>query len=342
MSPEERKLKVLATVIEIYARDGDPVSSKNICDNIGISVSSATIRNDMAELTELGFLEQPHTSSGRIPTDSGYRLYVDKLMDKKTISKEERKKIFDSLLEFSDEPEHLLEKVPSLLASFTGFAAISTTPASSLSKVKSIQLVKTGAYSAMLVLITSAGLIKNKLFRCDFKLNSEVLSLFYNVLNEKFSDIPLSHITVPFVQRVAAMMGEVGMLMSSAFSALLSASNDAQRAYVTMEGQTNLLLVPEFETEEAKSIMEFLNRRDDILSLLMDNQSNSINILIGDENENPELKDSSVVVSRYNISDEAFGAIAIVGPTRMDYSKVIADLEFITDTVEDLLEQILE
>lgn len=342
MNLGERKLKILSAVVELFVQTGEPVGSKALCNQLDFSVSSATIRNEMAELSEFGLLEQPHTSAGRIPSHLGYRVYINELMNPDKVSHEEKELINGVLLSSSDHPDHLLKEASQVLASLTKFAAISTAPRGTSATVKKIQLAQTGRRSAMAILIASCGIIKSQLFRCDYDLTPEILEIFYKVLNEKFCGVQVSAITQAFIQSVAASLGELALLMSCVLNAVLGAAEDACSADIRLDGESNLLFVPEFDVNSARSIVEFLNRRRELTDLLFENRTRRTNVLIGSESNRPELADSSVIITHYTVGGKDCGAIAIIGPTRMNYAKTIASLEYLSGAVGKLLSEILD
>ena len=186
MEPTKRKMKILEAVVESYIKTGEPVGSKTLCDTLDFNVSSATVRNDMAELASLGLLEQTHTSSGRIPTDLGYRIYVDELMKPVPMTKQERTAIRDTLYLSSDAPEHLLESAAALMSKITGCAAVAASPPGDSAVIRRIRFVQTGGYTAMTVLITSTGSVKTGLFRCDYVITPKLVEMFESVVNERF------------------------------------------------------------------------------------------------------------------------------------------------------------
>lgn len=341
MELSERKQKILSAIVDTYVKTGEPVGSKVLCEALDFSVSSATIRNEMAELVELGLLEQPHTSAGRVPSHLGYRLYINQLMEKKPISEEEQRYIDSNLSGAMDDPEHLLEEASQMLAGMTRLAAVTTAPVSSDATVRSLQFVQTGRRSALVILLTSGGQLKNRQFRCDYDLTPEILRIFHAALNERFGGIPLVRITPAFIQTTAISMGEMTMLMPAVLMAILEAARDCLEAEVRTEGQTNLLFVPEFEMDDARRVLEFINRRGE-LARLLNSQNGSIRVLVGSESKQPELSDSSVVVARYTVGGRDTGAIGIIGPTRMDYAKMIANLEYLASSVGTLLSEILD
>jgi heat-inducible transcriptional repressor len=335
----KRQKKILASVVELYVATNEPVGSKALCENLDFPVSSATVRNEMSVLAELGLLEQPHTSAGRIPSQKGYRYYVDSLMQKVPITREEKRSLDSLLLTCAYDPDKLLDGVSRALAAVTKFAAISTTPSSTSADIRAVQFVQTSRRTAMVILMTSAGTMKTRVFHCDFNVTPEILRIFFRVFNEKLAGLPVSAVTPAFIQSFAASTGEMAILMSSAFLAVLDVAQDSMEAEVCMDGETNLLFYPELE-DTAQRVMQFLSRTDE-LTRLLSQRSNTIKVLIGDETNRSELSDSSVLISRYLISGEDAGAIAIVGPTRMNYAKVIAHMEYLSDSVGKMLTELL-
>ena len=337
----ERKLKILASVVENYVLTGEPVSSKTICDNLDISVSSATVRNEMASLTSLGILEQPHTSSGRIPSYLGYRVYVNRVMDKKPMSVSEQKTIDDALLSSAKDPDSLLKDASSVLADITKCAVASVMPSQEDVTIRSVQLMKISLRSAMVILVTSSGIIKNRVFCCDYDLNRKLIDVFQNVLTQKFTDVSIENFTPAFIQTTAASLGELAIMASPMLMAVFEAVKDINSVGVNLEGKLNLLFVPEFKGKTVRDILDFLDSDESVADLLLHNNNRSMQILIGQEIKIRELNDLSVIISRYNISNRNAGAIGIIGSTRMDYARFMSSLEYISNVLEKILGDIL-
>ena len=255
MEPTQRKMKILEAVVEAYIRTGEPVGSKTLCDALDFSVSSATIRNDMAELASLGLLEQTHTSSGRVPTELGYRIYVDKLMKTVPLTKYEKNGLDDILYLSADAPEHLLEEAAATLSGMTGCAVIASSPSAEKALIRRIRFVQTGGCTAMTVLITSTGSVKTKLFRCDFVITPQLLEKLENTVNERFSGMSVNAVTPAFMQTTAAAFGEMSMLMANALTAVHEAANEAASTGVFIKGQANLFTMPELASADAKRVM---------------------------------------------------------------------------------------
>ena len=341
LEPSERKKKILKTVVESYISTGEPVGSKAVCGMLDFPVSSATVRNDMAELSEQGLLEQPHTSAGRIPSNRGYRYYVDELMPVKKLSDDKREMISQRLYASADEPEKILSGASNLLASLSGYAAISTTPPGKDATVKRIRLVQTSTYSSMVVLITSSGMVKNRLFRCDFVLTPELLKIFENAVNSKLCGLSLSSFTPAFIQTTTIGFGELAMLLPNVMLAIMEAAQEASGTNISLDGETNLLFLPELDLSSASNVLNFLTRSGDVTDLLFRDDEAKNGIIIGDESSRAELKDLSIIKSHYTISDSNSGVIAIIGPVRMDYAGILADIKFISETVGKLIRDLM-
>lgn len=331
MEMTPRKEKILSSVVRDFVKSGEPVGSKAIAEEIG--VSSATVRNEMAELIELGLLEQPHTSAGRIPSQRGYREYVDHLMRVPVLREEEERWFTSMLARSAYEPERLLLSVCRLLSSVTRYAAAVTTPSGMTARVKAVQFVQTSRRTAMLLLMSSAGTMKTRVFHCDFDLSGEILRVLFRLFNEKVTGKEVLEITPAFLQSMGASLGEMMVLAGPALQALLEAARDTAKTEVLTSGQMDLLLYPELEHRQ---IMDFLERKEDVVSLLRQ-KPGRVSILIGSESQRPELKNASFLISRYAVEEQDVGALALLGPTRMDYARLTAILQYLTKEVGQML-----
>lgn len=343
MELDNRKQEILTVIVESYVRTGEPVGSKFIAESLQNKISSATIRNDMAYLTQLGLIEQPYISAGRIPTNQGYREYVNHLMDLKPIAEKDKRYIYSRLYESAEDPEHLLENASGILAKLTNLAAISKAPQNADATVRYVQFVITGRCSGLLVLMTSSGMIKSKSFKVEYNLTPEIITIYQSVFNKKFGGVPLTSITPAFVRKVVISLGEFSQLLQPPMSAFISTCRDALETDIKLKGQTNLLYIKDFEIDDAKRVLDFLNHQENITNLLnKDPNYEDVEVFIGGENAQPELNDSTVVIAKYKLGSHGdAGAIALIGPTRMDYAKSIASLKFLADTVGKILEDML-
>lgn len=341
MELSDRKLKILSAVINNYVQYAEPVSSKILCSLLDFSVSSATIRNELAELTELGFLEQPHTSAGRIPSTLGYRLYINKLMNRSYLSRKYKDYIDSELKLNIKEPELLLKHTAHFLANMTNFAVVYTNISTQKNCIRSVKVVQLSDYVAMIILTTSSGIIKNKVFKCNFLINSDILTEINTALNQKFSNLLLSKITLAFIQTTAASFGKLAFFMSDILNALFEVSQIASRTDFHFDGQTNLLLIPEFNQQCAINLMNFFTYSNEIEGLFLLPDDNKTQVFIGRENQYEELAQTSIIVTKYVVNGDSYGSLGIVGPTRMNYSNLIASLEYTASLLGNALNKLL-
>ncbi len=330
----------MSSVIERYVGTGEPVGSKILCEDLDFSFSSATIRGDMACLADLGYLFQPHISSGRIPSDQGYRLYINKLMPKNPLSLEEKIFINGILSSFATDPEKLLESAAKVLSEITNFTAVVTTPLGLYSKVRNIKFIGISRRSAMLMLVTTNGMVKNKIFRCDYDLNDEILRMLTGIFNEEFGGMCLKDISPEFVNILVGENKELVILLLPVIDVLMETAKEAREIEIKVFGQKNLLSIPGVTTETVINIFDFLENKDKVLDLL-DLGNYGIKFIVGEENKYMELKNASVVSSHYNVGGR-FGALGIIGPTRMSYGKIYSQVEYVASLVGALLGRILK
>lgn len=336
MEPAARKRRILSAIVESYVKTGEPVGSKTLISEAGLQVSSATVRNDMADLTERGYLVQPHTSAGRIPTQRGYRYYVDHALQVQPVSTQGRQYIADMLAQNADSPENVLQNAANLLTQLTDCIAFATTPNGEKSRVRKISFVPTGAHSAMAVLIASNGVIKTKLFRCEFLITPEILTVFDNALNEVFSGVRLRTINRPFIQTAAAGFGDLSLLLPSALIAVKEASDLAREIGVYHSGLGRLA-----GDAQADRILAFLQNQHDVAATL-ERLPLDTAVTIGRENSRVELAYSAVVSARYQIDNNPAGVLAAVGPLRMDYAKMLSVLDCVGSCVSELLRETID
>lgn len=335
----ERKLRVLSAIIKSYIQTGEPVGSKAVVDLLDNSVSSATIRNDMAELAQLGLIEQPHTSAGRIPTQAGYRLYIDKLMTRYPLSDEE-KKIIDDMLSDKDDPEKLLENASAALAELTNMAGLTTTPATEEATITHVELIPAGKRNAVIVLLSSNGIMKSKLCRSGCNITSDLIGMFYNIVQNSIIGQNICDITLPYIQTLAVSLGEHAFDMIPLLMSVYEASREAGESELCLKGQANLLLHPEYGGTRARELFEFLAQRDKMLSLLRRHKG-GVSVVLGSEANQHALDGSSLLVANYRIGGYESGALGVLGPDRMNYAKLIPSLEYFAMRVGKLLSDVL-
>lgn len=344
MEMTERKEKILAAIVEKYIQTGEPVGSKSLVDALGFSVSSATIRNEMADLIEMGYLEQPHTSAGRIPSSKGYRYYIEHLMTAYEMSSVEKGIINSKLRESSADPQAVLEKTGNILADMTHCAAITTTPTDFEAIVKKVELVPIGTRTAMVVMLTSTGILKTKVCRTNSEITIDVAESFYNIVKTHFIGKPASELSIAKIQTLALSLGEKSLVMTPLLVALSDTAKMTERTEMLLEGQRNLLNHREFESN-AFELMDFLHRAEPlnmVFSSYNDTDNGMPKVLIGNENIFKELQSSTMIFSKYSIGNHESGTLGIIGPTRIDYARLIPSIKYLTEVVGIILSDNME
>ncbi|MFI3140673.1 MAG: heat-inducible transcriptional repressor HrcA [Clostridia bacterium] len=340
MQLDKRKELILSSIVEQYIKTGEPIGSKLLMQILPISVSSATIRNEMSDLSEIGLLMQPHTSAGRIPSQDGYRYYVDNLMSKNEMNLDEQQSMRKELELSATDPEKILEKANEMLAKITNCATVATTPTDELATVKHIEIVLVGRKIAMIVLMTSSGIIKNGVCKTETEITPRMVSNFYSIVNECFIGKPVSDIGTVMIQTLVASLGSDALAMSPLFVILADIASNAIQAEIKLEGQQNLLNHREFHSN-LYDMMQFLHENEKVERAISNNK-NALSIVIGKENMYRQLENTSLIVARYNVKGGEGGSIGIIGPTRLDYANLIPRIEYLTDLVGKLLTDTLD
>ncbi len=336
----ERKQKILTLIIEDYIRTGEPTSSRLLTEQLSHTVSSATIRNEMAELAALGFLEQPHTSAGRVPTGKAFRLYLDKLMKKRPLPEESRRDIAGVLLQASD-PEQLMERASQLLSEGTGYTAVTTTPKPRGAVIRRIELLQTSPHSVALLLITGSGGLRSRSCRLPDGGEAEQIAKVGNLLRETFAGKPLSGIGLPQVQGLLTSLPFDGLRCLPILTAFYELVCEAAEAEILLKGELNILQYPDYAWENARALLRFLSQREEVGSMLAAH-SGGLRVVLGSESPRPELSGSSIIVTRYRQSGGADGTMGLIGPLRMDYVSAISRLEYVAGMVAAMLEQLID
>lgn len=334
MSLTPRQQRILELIIRLYLEYGEPIGSKVIANEVG--VSSATVRNEMAFLTENGYLEQPHTSAGRIPSAMGFRAHIKNNDEIKKIDID-RLSYFDAVLNSSD-PEQAIIKA-SLALSYD-YTCLITTPGGLNSLIKTVQFVQISRRSAMLILMTSSGTAKNQIFRSEFDLNPDMLRIFFRTFNQRLMGKRLSEITPIFLQNFAISLGDMSILMSSALMALFEATQETAKPQIIVNGHTNLFLKSNLSDQSILKISELIQSPEVFRNSLI-NMPSKNSIIIGGDPIFPLLKDTGIVSTKYFINGQTEGIISVIGPTRMDYPKVIQEINHVASYVGKTLSDFL-
>jgi len=333
----ERKKLILKAVIEEHIRTGEPVGSKFISFDKQISLSSATIRNEMAELTEMGYLMQPHTSAGRIPSEQGYRFYVDTLMNSYSHTSAEITSLKSMLAEKSRELDNIIECAGRLASSLTNYPAIAIkAPVPTLS-VKRFNIISVDERTFILVMLISENNVKSKSVKVDFDISEAFLKRIEDILNNNLYGVDLEKLTLAQIKKIESQFGEYKDLASTIISGIYDALEEDNSREIRVEGVNKLLEYPEFSNlNKIKSVLSFFDKKEDILDLVKQSDRDDVNIFIGSENSAEGMNDSTVIFKLINVDGRAVGAIGIVGPCRMDYSKVISTVELLSSQISGM------
>ena len=337
MELTERKKKVLQSVVDLYIRTAEPVGSKAITELPGMDYSSATIRNEMADLTAMGYLEQPHTSAGRIPSAAGYRLSVDELMLDYRLSVDETRSINTAIEEKMQRMDKLVEKVAKLVSQATDLPAISMAAHHRGITAKRFELIGTGPGSVILVRMLSTDEVVNKVIKLPVPVSEQELKVLSAVLNASMTDLAPEQFDQNLLDRVMRSAGEAACLVPVILDFTAETLNRYVNPNMAVAGQMRLLGQPEYrDVDKAQRLMTSLDP-DALANLpaVMQN-ANGTQVLVGPENVAQELKDTSVVMTKFDIGDGMQGMIGVVGPTRMDYAKVTARLSYFAESLSKM------
>ena len=337
MELTERKKKVLRSVVDLYIRTAEPVGSKAITELPDMKYSSATIRNEMAELTTMGYLEQPHTSAGRIPSAAGYRLYVDELMLDYRLSMDEAKSINCAIEEKMQRVDKMVEKVARLVSQATDLPAISMASRQVGATVRHFELVSAGQGSVILVVMLTNEEVVNKLIKLPVSVTEEDLKILSAVLNATMTGIGADAFTPELLERLMNSAGAAAGLIPVIMEFTADTLSRQGSTNMAVAGQMRLLGQPEYrDVDKAQRVLTSLDEEALAnLPAVMQNQ-NGTKVLVGPENVAQELKDTSVVMTKFDIGDGMQGMIGVVGPTRMDYAKVTARLSYFAESLSKM------
>ena len=337
MELTERKKKVLRSIVELYIRTAEPVGSKAIAEMPDMNYSSATIRNEMADLTAMGYLEQPHTSAGRIPSAAGYRLYVDELMADYRLSIDETKSINTAIEEKMQRVDKMVEKVAKLVSQATDLPAISMASRSTVAAIKHFELILAGQGSVILVIMLADDQVVNKLIKLPVNVTESDLKILSAVLNATMTGISPEEFTEELLDRVMGSAGAAASLVPIIMEFATETLNRQGTTNMAVAGQMRLLGQPEYQdVGKAQRLISTLDEEALAnLPAVMGN-ANGTKVLVGPENVAQELKDTSVVVTKFDIGDGMQGMIGVVGPTRMDYAKVTARLSYFAESLSKM------
>ncbi len=329
-----RKKLILRTVIEAYIANGEPVGSKSVLENENISCSSATVRNEMAELAELGYLEQPHTSSGRIPTHMGYRFYVDSLASENSVLSEEIAELRDMGDVRAVEADKMLEMASKIVSSVTNYTGIAVKPRPSSAFITRFEIMHLDEHNFIIVMLPSVGKLRSKNIRCDVELTKQSTEALADALNACFAGLPAERISLPAVMKFEGMIGTLRPLSGDIIKKVYDVLSEINGGELHCSGIDHLLQYPEYsDVGQLKDIIGLLERKDDILNIVSDSDDEDMRVLIGKESALEVMNNSSMVFKTIKKNGKPIGAIGVLGPARMDYAKVLSTIAAIAEAM---------
>jgi len=337
MELDERKMKILRCIIRTYLETGEPVGSRTISKDAELNVSSATIRNEMADLEEMGLIIQPHTSAGRIPTDAGYRLYVDELMDEKERAVMD---VRDVLGQRMDRIEHTLQSMAKFLAKNTNYATMISGPRFNDNELRLIQLSRLDARHIVAVIVLQGNVVKNRVIEIESPISDNEILKLNVLLNSALQGKTLDNITLMLIRQLKEQAGDYSAVVGSVLEAVADAISEssAEQPDVYTSGATNIFKYPELsDGEKASGILTTLEDKNQLLDLMnQDSPNGAIQVYIGKETPIQAMQDCSIVTASYELERGIRGTIGIVGPKRMDYEHVVGTLKTLMDQLDDI------
>lgn len=329
MELDERKTKILEAIIRNYLETGEPVGSRTISKYTDLNLSSATIRNEMSDLEEMGYILQPHTSAGRIPSDKGYRFYVDRIMDDK---EREVSEIKELMIERQDKMELLLKQVVKVLATNTNYAAMVSAPSYHRNKLKFIQLSQVDAKQLVAVVVVEGNIVKNKIIDVSEALDNETLLKLNMLLNTNLNGLSLEEISLGMITKLKEQAGIHSNIVSEVLDAVAEAIKVEDDLEIYTSGATNIFRYPELsDSERASELINTFEEKKPLTELvqetLADEGNNGIQVYIGNETPVQAMKDCSVITATYELEEGMQGTIGIIGPKRMDYEKSLSAMK---------------
>lgn len=346
MELDERKIKILKAIIKTYLETGEPVGSRTISKYEGMNLSSATIRNEMSDLEEMGYIIQPHTSAGRIPSDKGYRFYVDTLMTDKV---QEVQGLKDELEAKAGKIDTLLKQVARLLADQTNYATMVSGPVYKSKKVKFIQLTEVDENHLLTIVVLDGNIVKNRMIKTHETVDKEQIAKLNFLLNTALNGLDISAMNLAVIKSIKSQAGGHSKIIDAVVDVIADALTNDSDFEVYTSGATNILKYPELsDKEKAAQILDTFEEKKLITDWVDsekssqepdESQNHEIQVYIGDETKLASMKDCSMVTATYKVRDGAYGKIGIVGPKRMDYDKVVSALENMMNELDDIFKE---
>lgn len=341
MELDVRKRKILEAIIMDYIATAEPVGSRTISRKYNLGVSPATIRNEMADLEELGYLEQPHTSAGRVPSDLGYRYYVDFLMSKVIIDKNTKNNITKHYYNKINQLEDIIKQTSKILSQMTNYTALVLAPQIEQSTFQHIQLLLIEPGRTLVVIITDSGRIENRILEIPESVTKHDLDLISKVLNDQLKGLAVKNWDRQVMNAVHTQLVQEHRVTALVMELLDSILMDDSDDKVYLGGALNILNQPEFmDVEKAKNLFKLLEKEDVLANVMKEDNREGVNVRIGTENKYKEIQDCSIITATYALNGRVVGTIGVLGPTRMKYSHVVSAVEFLTQILSNALKNI--
>ncbi len=343
MTLDERKQKVLQAIIKDYISTAEPVGSRTIARKYDLGVSPATIRNEMSDLEELGYIEQPHTSAGRIPSDRGYRYYVDCLMKKKKLNREEEKKILSSYRAKVKDVGTVLNQTNMIMSSMTKYTSIVTAPQFNKSSLRHVQLVGLDGSKALVVVVTDTGMVQTKMIDLPKTINETDLQEISQVMNAKLQGLSLEAIKLTLIKEIYLELSKHKHIFNAAMDLIQETIDLNREEKVYLAGTLNILNQPEFrDINKVKTLLSLLEQERVLKDIVSDDSvaEDGIKVTIGGENKMEGLHNCSTITATYQIDGRTIGSVGVIGPTRMDYDKAVSIVDFMTQHLSQMMKDL--
>ena len=336
MDLSERKLKILQAIIADFIRTAEPVGSRTISKNYDLGVSPATVRNEMSDLEELGYLSHPHTSSGRVPSEKAYRLYVNEMMKKRELTSKEKDAIASRLYGNVTELENLMKRAAHILSEITNLTAFAMTPRKDEDTLKYINLLPVDDYTVVLMLVSESGKVSNTTVRLEKPASEESLRILSKTMTYNYRGKTLSEaLTLDIIENFKTDAESMAMFERNIVPSFVKTLEDMLNVNLYMDGLTNIFSLPEYnDLDRAKMFLEMMDKREDLTKALI-NRENGVIITIGNENKEEAMQDCSLITATYHVDGKLMGKIGVIGPTRMRYGEVTSIVEYLTDNISD-------
>lgn len=342
---DERKLKVLYAIINSYVLTAEPIGSRTISKQYNLGVSPATIRNEMSDLEELGYLNKPHSSAGRVPSDKAYRLYVDNLLKAQNpiVDKVKKNEIKKILSKDSMEVDKLIQNSAKMLSALTSYTSLAITPQIEINSLKHIQLLLIAQGEILVVLVSSSGIVKNTIIKIEVPVSENLLSTISNFLNDSLKTLSTLELTHLIKKESFDEWHGFRLIISKVIPIINKFMEDVDSITLYSDGITKILNFPEYkDVDKAREFISFIENKDLVVDILLNNiLTQDVDIIIGNENIYAPIKDCSIVTATYSLDGRIIGKIGVIGPTRMEYGRIISTIKLFSENITEIVDMLI-